>query len=124
MAIKLNAAGTVSVSQASYLTNMFGRLRDLCVGPNNEIYIAINGANPTNPSPNINQIIKFTPPNALSVKEQSLNYNALAYPTITKENITVELNNLEGEKITLELTNITGTIIKRENFGSNKYHCL
>lgn len=120
VAMELNAAGTASVAQTSYLTNMFGRLRDICVGPNNEIYIATNGANPNNNPPNINQIIKLTPPNTVSVKELNADYNAVIYPTITKENVTVELNNHEGEQMILKITDITGSIVRTEKFSSNK----
>ncbi|MBA3680571.1 MAG: PQQ-dependent sugar dehydrogenase [Bacteroidetes bacterium] len=120
VAMQLNAAGTLSVSQASYLTNMFGRLRDLCVGPNNEIYIATNGTNPTNPSPNINQIIKLTPPNTVSVKEIKAGYNTLVYPTITKEIITVELNNPEAEDLALKISDVTGSIVRKDKVSSGK----
>lgn len=118
IALKLNAAGTVSVSQNSYLTNMFGRLRDICVGPNNEIYIATNGTGSA--SENNHSIIKLTPPNSVSVKEINANYTVLVYPTITKENVTIELNNAKEEQIILKITDITGSIIKKENFSSNK----
>jgi len=118
IALKMNAAGTVSVSQTSYLTNMFGRLRDVCVGPNNEIYIATNGTGAV--GENTHSIIRLTPPNTVSIKEQNLSYNILAYPTITKENVTVEMNNFDAEQLVLELTDITGQIVKKEVFPSNK----
>lgn len=120
VALKLNTAGTASVSQASYLTNMFGRLRDICIGPNNEIYIATNGTGSANE--NTHSIIKLTPPNTVSIKEINLSYNAIVYPTITKENITIELNNPVEEEMILKLTNITGSIVRKENFSSNKQH--
>ncbi len=118
VALKLNAAGTASVSQNSYLTNMFGRLRDICVGPNNEIYIATNGTGSA--SENNHSIIKLTPPNTVSVKEINAGYKAIVYPTITKDNITVELNNLEGEQIDLKIIDVTGSVVKKDFFSSNK----
>ncbi len=118
VALKLNAAGTASVSQNSYLTNMFGRLRDICVGPNNEIYIATNGTGSA--SENNHSIIKLTPPNTVSVKEINAGYKAMIYPTITKDNITIELNNVGGEQMNLQITDVTGSIVRKENFSSNK----
>ncbi len=118
VALKLNAAGTASVSQNSYLTNIFGRLRDICVGPNNEIYIATNGTGSA--SENNHSIIKLTPPNTVSVKEINAGYKAMIYPTITKDNITIELNNVGGEQMNLQITDVTGSIVRKENFSSNK----
>ena len=118
VALKLNAAGTASVSQNSYLTNMFGRLRDICVGPNNEIYIATNGTGSA--SENNHSIIKLTPPNIVYLKEINTNYNVLVYPTFTKENITIELNNAKEEQMFLKITDLTGSVVRKENFSSNK----
>lgn len=118
VALKLNTAGTASVSQNSYLTNMFGRLRDICIGPNNEIYIATNGTGSA--GENNHSIIKLTPPNTVSIKEIRAVYNAIVYPTITKEHLTIELNNFEGEQINLKITDITGSNVRDEVFSSNK----
>ena len=118
VALKLNAAGTASVSQNSYLTNMFGRLRDICVGPNNEIYIATNGSGSA--SENNHSIIKLTPPNTVSVKEINAGYDAKVYPAVTKENITIELNNAKEEQMFLKITDLTGNVVRKENFSSNK----
>jgi len=121
VAIKLNATGTATVSQTSYLTNMFGRLRDVCVGPNNEIYIATNGASASNVDPNTHTILKLTPPNTVSVKENNLGYNFVVYPTLVKENVTIEVQNSEAKQFVLKLTDITGKVIKTETFSSNKH---
>lgn len=114
VSIKLNAAGTASVSQTSYFANMFGRLRDVCVGPNSEIYIATNGeGNDTN----THTILRLSPPNILSVKENTTNnFHAIVYPTLVKDNLNVELQNPDSKQVVLKVTDITGNIILTEKF--------
>lgn len=57
IAIELSLDGSSVIDEDHYLTNQFGRLRDICVGPNNEIYLATNGASWTNTNPNTHSII-------------------------------------------------------------------
>ncbi len=57
VAMKLSADGNSVVEEDNYLTNQFGRLRDICVGPNLEIYLATNGASWTNTNPNTHSIL-------------------------------------------------------------------
>jgi glucose/arabinose dehydrogenase len=61
VAMKLNAATTAVDDEDQYFFGQFGRLRDIAIGPNLELYIATNSG--TNP------IIRITPPNSLGVKE-------------------------------------------------------
>ena len=69
VAIELNAAGTQVVDQTDYLVNAFGRLRDICVGPNNEIYLATNGPFWSNTNPNTHNIVVLRPASSASVKQ-------------------------------------------------------
>lgn len=57
IAMELNVDGTAVIDEDHYLTNVFGRLRDICVGPDNEIYLATNGASWSNTNPNTHTII-------------------------------------------------------------------
>jgi len=57
IAMELSTDGTSLVSETHYLTNTFGRLRDICVGPQKEIYLATNGASWSNTNPNTHAII-------------------------------------------------------------------
>lgn len=57
IAMQMSVDGTAVVAEDHYLINQFGRLRDICVGPNQEIYLATNGASWTNTSPNTHRII-------------------------------------------------------------------
>ncbi|MEJ6615454.1 MAG: PQQ-dependent sugar dehydrogenase [Crocinitomicaceae bacterium] len=57
IAVKLNVDGLAVIDEDHYLINQFGRLRDICVGPSNEIYIATNGQSWSNSNPNTHSII-------------------------------------------------------------------
>lgn len=61
-AFKMNADFTAIVSDEVYLENSFGRLRDITIGANKEIYIATNGQSWSNIDPNTHSIIRITPP--------------------------------------------------------------
>jgi glucose/arabinose dehydrogenase len=64
IALTMNTDGTSVLSQTHYLTNQFGRLRDLCIGAEKEIYLATNGSSWSNTSPNTHSIIVIRPPNS------------------------------------------------------------
>lgn len=57
IAMDLSADGLSVVDEDHYLINQFGRLRDICVGSQKEIYLATNGASWSNTSPNTHSII-------------------------------------------------------------------
>lgn len=66
IAMELSADGESVLGEQHYLTNEFGRLRDICVGPNKEIYLATNGTSWSNTNPNTHEIIRLDPPGASS----------------------------------------------------------
>lgn len=61
VAMKLNSSTTAVEDEDQYFQGQFGRLRDIAIGPNLELYVATNSG--TNP------ILRITPPNSLGVKE-------------------------------------------------------
>lgn len=61
VALQLNAQTTAVTDEEQYFQGMFGRLRDIEIGPNKEIYIATNSGN--------NPILRITPSAELAVKE-------------------------------------------------------
>lgn len=61
VAIELNEDMDEVVAETQYLNNMFGRLRDICVGPNKEIYLATNGPFWSNTQPNTHTIVRLRP---------------------------------------------------------------
>jgi hypothetical protein len=46
----------------AYLNNRYGRLRDIAVGPNQEIYLATNGNSWANTDPYTHLIVRIQPP--------------------------------------------------------------
>ncbi len=71
VAIELNTAGTQVVNQTHYLVNLFGRLRDICVGPSNEIYLATNGPFWSNTNPNTHNIVVLRPASTVGITENN-----------------------------------------------------
>jgi glucose/arabinose dehydrogenase len=61
VAMELDAQTSSVMDEDQYFQGLFGRLRDIAVGPNNEIYIATNSGS--------NAILRLTPTNPLSVNE-------------------------------------------------------
>ncbi len=59
IAIELDATEENVLSQTQYLNNQFGRLRDICIGSENEIYIATNGSSWSNIDPFTHNIIRL-----------------------------------------------------------------
>ena len=57
IAMQLNGDGSAVIDEDHYLINQFGRLRDICVGPSDEIYLATNGASWSNTNPFTHSII-------------------------------------------------------------------
>ncbi len=68
IAMELSADGEAFVGEEHYLTNQFGRLRDICVGPNKEIYLAANGSSWSNTNPNTHDLIRLDPPGTSSAQ--------------------------------------------------------
>lgn len=62
IAIEMDNEFNTIVEQTQYLTNLYGRLRDICIGPNKEIYLATNGPFWSNSQPNTHTIVRLTPP--------------------------------------------------------------
>jgi glucose/arabinose dehydrogenase len=62
--LELSDDGMAISSQKQYFTDFWGRLRDVCLGPNGEIYLATNGSSWLNNEPFTHSIVKLVPPAA------------------------------------------------------------
>lgn len=91
IAIELNPNGTQYINETHYLTNLFGRLRDICVGPNLELYLATNGASWSNTNPNTHSIIQLQVANSSSVQKLASSI-AKIYPNPVNDLFYVETN--------------------------------
>jgi aldose sugar dehydrogenase len=117
IAIEMDNVGTSVLNQEDYLTNLFGRLRDICVGPNKEIYLATNGASWANTSPNTHNIIVLRPSNTVNSDNYKLENETNIFPNpLTDElNIVVPPNMLDG---TLSIYDITGLKLLETSINS------
>jgi glucose/arabinose dehydrogenase len=118
VAIQLNAAGTTSLSQASYLTGMFGRLRAICVGPNAEIYLATNGAEAANIDPDTHSLLVLRPPApVVSIQELSRDPGIKVFPTIVKDAVFITTEKNTGE-YSLTIRDLYGKICRQQTFSA------
>lgn len=101
--LKLNAAGDSLLSTDDYLINSYGRLRDICAGPQNEIYIAANlnaGAS----------IISIRPPGIILVDQ--LNYPHIdVFPAQVVNTLTVDLGDTVFKSLDAKFVDMSGRII-------------
>ncbi|MFM7668235.1 MAG: PQQ-dependent sugar dehydrogenase, partial [Bacteroidota bacterium] len=119
IALELNVDGTEYISQVHYLTNQFGRLRDICIGPDKEIYLATNGASWSNTNPNTHSIIRLKVTNTVAINEiNSIKFDV--YPNPTHDLLYVQLKTNQ-ENILAEITDYSGRSIascKLENLNT------
>lgn len=109
VAIDLNADGTEYVSETHYLTNQFGRLRDICEGADKELYLATNGASWSNTNPNTHSIIVLRAIDNASLGQLN-QHLAKVYPNPVQENVTIEITeNLLGADISI--CDLSGRIV-------------
>lgn len=112
-ALKMNAPYDTITSNTIYLNNLFGRLRDITIGPNNEIYIATNGASWANTDPNTHSIIRITPPNPTTGQGNTLptpTIEAFPNPAHSTLNIRLQHINLQ-DNMKLQIENMLGQCV-------------
>jgi aldose sugar dehydrogenase len=116
IAMQLNTDGTAVIDEDHYLTNTFGRLRDICVGPDNEIYLATNGASWSNTNPNTHQIIVLRTQDNSSVIENQLG-KVKIYPNPVGNEFSLEVEDkLIGQ--TYLITDLSGRIVLNGTISS------
>jgi glucose/arabinose dehydrogenase len=64
----LNEDGTEVVGEEQLFTNWWGRLRDICIGPAGEIYLATNGPSWSNTEPFTHSIVKLWNPDYVGIE--------------------------------------------------------
>jgi glucose/arabinose dehydrogenase len=123
--LELDENGTAILSEQQFFTNWWGRLRDILVGPDGEIYLATSGENWSNTDPFTHGIVKIQNPEYVSsgeVKKPNV-HSIKLFPNPVKENLQIaigpelvpagfQLLTLEGNLIydsilSAELTNIS-----------------
>ena len=118
IALELNTSGDSFIEEFHYLTEEFGRLRDICIGPNKEIYLATNGNSWTNTSPNTHKLIKLTPP-ILGMNASLGNDKLVIGPNPVNSSLQIK----DSKKIVkVELYNQLGALILNRKTNSTALH--
>jgi glucose/arabinose dehydrogenase len=115
IAMQLNSSGDAVQSGQDYLIGV-SRLRDICVGPNQEIYIATNGQNANNDQPNTHSIIVLYPPTSLGVAEIT-NPDIQIYPNPVLNNLNVDFTKSPDYPVTLKFVSTAGQIIQQQELN-------
>jgi hypothetical protein len=118
VALQLNAAGEAVTSEVHYLTNTFGRLRDICIGPDKEIYLATNGLSWGNMDSD-HSIVVLRPPSATNgLSENALKELRIAPNPFTDQLIvTIPTHQGNGH---ITLTDACGRIVCSELVSSGE----
>jgi len=104
---KFNATGDMVTSEDDFLVNQFGRLRDICIGPDGSVYIATNGNSWSNTNPFSHSIIKLRPINPNSVEEVENEQEFHLMPNPASSHVVLAVTNgLLGE--TAQVYDVTG----------------
>lgn len=116
IAMQLNTDGTSVIDEDHYLTNTFGRLRDICVGPEKEIYLATNGASWSNTNPNTHLIIMLRPQDNSGLNETfSGKLNIYPNPVGTEFSVEVTENMIGKDYI---IYDVTGRVVLKGTLQS------
>jgi len=71
--IVLDATGTQVVEENDFFNNIWGRIRDICMGPDGAIYLATNGQNWNNSNPFSHSIVKiYNASHPIGIEEVSM----------------------------------------------------
>ena len=121
-AIRLNAANDSVVSDMAYLSNRFGRLRDICVGANREIYLATNGASWANTDPNTHSIIRLRPVVvATTAKAQLFSTVSLKlFPNPASESVEIQIGGSEESGGSIDIINAQGRVVFTREITGNQ----
>jgi aldose sugar dehydrogenase len=132
VSVKLNSAGNVYVSESWHFQDMFGRLRDVCVSPDGDVYLATNGSSWHNNNPFTHRIVRVSNPNKTStgnlIRQNSMNI----YPNPAKDRFIIELpeqadfsvvvRDISGKQIaSAEGKNVNSLIIETQEFTGGLY---
>lgn len=89
----LNEDGTQVVGEEQFFTNWWGRLRDICAGPEGEIYLATNGSSWANTEPFTHSIVKLWNPDYVGIEQYNSDKfeNVKLYPNPATLSFQVEV---------------------------------
>lgn len=113
-ALKFNEDFTVLESDSIYLKEQFGRLRDIEIGSENEIYLATNGQSWANTNPNTHAIVRLTTKNVgVSISEVAPETFSI-YPNPANSIVNIEISS-DNYPININVYNALGSNVFTEN---------
>lgn len=112
IALQLNGNGDAITNQTPYLINAFGRLRDICVGPNKEIYLATNGQNWGNTNSNHSIVVIYPPGSINAIAEQQDMVFSLA-PNPFNDQLTITVDD-PLVNANIEIRDMSGRLLQSE----------
>jgi glucose/arabinose dehydrogenase len=121
-AIRMNAANDSVVSDVAYLSNRFGRLRDICVGANREIYLATNGASWANTDPNTHSIIRLRPV-AIPTAVKGLLFSPVSlklFPNPASGRLEIQFEGSENTRGSINIINAQGKVVFSREVNGNQ----
>ena len=105
------------VSEVQYLTNWYGRLRDVCSDPAGNLYLATNGNSWSNTQPYTHRIVKIAPHNTTSVPTVSdASQKLIVFPNPISSDTRVEVPAAWVGR-SLECMDPTGRIVVKQHIG-------
>jgi len=109
--LPLNATKDGITTDNEYFINFWGRLRDIAIGPNGELYIATNSGS--------HSIIRIKNPNYTNITENTFGNEALkVFPIPSSNFITVELNP-SIQFTNYQLYDIKGKLLQEDTINGN-----
>lgn len=119
--LKFNSDFTEVVSDSAYFENLFGRLRDVAIGGNKEIYLATNGQSWSNSDPNTHSIVKLTPlTESVEVSIQNeKNKHLSLYPNPASNKVFLNFDG-ENKALNIKIYNSIGSMISNQIVEENQ----
>lgn len=130
--LELDATGTEVVNEDQYFYNYWGRLRDICLGPDGSIFLATNGPSWSNTEPFTHRIVKIWNPDFIQSSDRPIQREASVnvYPNPVKDKLHIDLNNNEyrlqiisgtGQVVVNQLLDSTHNVIPTKNLINGIY---
>ncbi|KAF0238124.1 MAG: quinoprotein glucose [Prolixibacteraceae bacterium] len=111
-ALQLNESGTSVLKATDYFTNVFGRLRDVCISPDGKVYIAVSNRDGRgSPRTDDDKIVELTPvsTNISGISKE----NVLGiFPNPGKDFVYVSYPESKKTEVNYSLFNVNGQILK------------
>jgi len=117
--LQLNESGTSVLKASDFYTNIFGRLRDVCISPDGKVYIAVSNRDGRgSPKTDDDKIVEITPVST-NISEVSKENVLRIFPNPGKDFVSVSYPVSENSEVNYSLYNGSGQILKAGTLKSN-----